>query len=138
MSEALRDHLQRTGIDAKHLKLMNVHGSLVETRIGGGNAAGPYMPFGEHFKGYTANQKRQEAADFVINGIDNHRNLQAKARKPVIYHTSGVKPVLLHERELERLGATVNPTLYARNPLEKTAFGQLNAPLGMYRGDLRY
>ncbi len=140
MSEALRDHLRRTGINVKALNQLQSNANLVETRVGGGNAAGSYMPFGEHFAKYTSRQKNQEMADFVINSIDQHRNLMAKARRPVLYPThSGVKPVLIHEREMERIGASINPTLYARNPMEKTAFGPHSGkPLGMYRGDLRY
>lgn len=139
MSEALRDHLQRTGVSPAVLKQMANSNALIEQRIAGANAAAPYVPFGQHFKFWPASAKRQEAADFVIDNIDHARNLRGRSRIAGITHSASVHPVLLHERELEKIGAAYNPTPYMRNPLEKDAFRPpAGAKLQMYQNDLRY
>jgi len=139
MSEALRDHLQRTGVSPAVLKQMAQSNSLIEQRIAGANAAAPFVPFGQHFKSWPAAAKRQEAADFVINNIDHMRNLRARSRVAGVTHSANVHPILLHERELEKIGAAYNPTPYMRNPLEKDAFRPpAGASLQMYQDYLRY
>lgn len=139
MSEALRDHLQRTGVSPAVLKQLAQSNVLIEQRIAGANAAAPYVPFGQHFSHWAPAQKRQEAADFVINNIDQARNLRGRSRVAGIVHSAHVHPVLLHERELEKIGSAYNPTPYMRNPLEKDAFNPpAGKPLQMYQDFLRY
>ena len=139
MSEALRDHLSRTGVCPAMLKQMAHSNALIEQRIAGANAAAPFMPFGQHFKHWPASAKRQEAADFVIDNIDHARNLRSRSRVAGITHGASVHPILLHERELEKIGSAYNPTPYMRNPLEKGALKPpAGAPLQMYQDDLRY
>ncbi len=139
MSEALRDHLQRTGVSPAVLKSMAQSNVLIEQRIAGANAAAPYVPFGQHFRLWSPHHKRQEAADFVIDNIDHARNLRARSRVAGITHSSSVHPVLLHERELEKIGAAYNPTPYMRSPLEKDALKPAaGEPLKMYQDYLRY
>ena len=139
MSEALRDHLQRTGVSPAVLKHMANSNALIEQRIAGANAAAPFVPFGQHFRLWPANAKRQEAADFVIDNIDHARNLRSRSRVAGITHSASVHPVLLHERELEKIGSAYNPTPYMRNPLEKDAMrAPAGAKLQMYQNDLRY
>lgn len=120
----------------KQLAQSNV---LIEQQIAGANAAAPYMPFGQHFHMWAPSAKRQEAADFVINNIDHARNLRGRSRVAGITHSASVHPILLHERELEKIGSAYNPTPYMRNPLEKDAFRPpAGAPLKMYQDFLRY
>lgn len=140
MSEALRDHLQRTGVSASLMKQLGAGNVVIENRIGNGTGVGQYMPFGEHFTNYTANQKRQEAADYVIDSLDHLRNLQASQKKVrQLPNAKDIKPVLLHEKEMARLGHSIQPYAYRRNPMQKSAFNPAGAaPLQMYKGDLRY
>lgn len=142
MSEALRDHLKRTGISPALIKQLGTTSTVVEVRLGSGNGAGSYLPFGEHFAGYTPKRKHEEAANYIIDTVDHVRNLHARSRNSrQLPNSKSVKPVLLHEREMRRLGHSVNPTATARNPMEKTAYGPLapaGKPVGMYKGDLRY
>lgn len=141
MSEALRDHLKRTGVNNALLRQVGVQSMIVENRIGSGNAIDQYMPFGEHFAGYSAAAKNKEAADFVIDSLDHARNTLAKQkRNRQLPTTKALHPVLVDEREMQRLGYSVQPYTNTRNPMEKGAFhaGPLGAPIRMYQGDLRY
>jgi len=141
MSEAMRDHLRRTGVTPALIKQLGVTSTVVEHSINGNAAVAPYMPFGEHFSGWSADRKRKEAADFVVDTLDHARNLRAKSRGHgrQLPNAKAVKPVLLHEKEMKRLGLSIQPTAYTRNPMEKGAYynGQ-KQPLQMYKGDLRY
>jgi hypothetical protein len=139
MSESMRDHLQRTGISPSMLKQLAQSNVLIEQRIAGANAAAPYVPFGQHFAGWSPTHKRQEAADFVIDNIDQARNLRGKSRVSGINHSAHVHPILIHELELRKIGAAYNPTPYMRSPLEKDALRPAKgAPLKMYQDFLRY
>lgn len=140
-SEAIRDHLKRTGVSPALIKQLGVTSTVVEHHIGSGNALAPYMPFGEYFKNWTPAQKNKEAADFVIDTLDHTRNLRARhaGHNRQLPNAKAVKPVLLHENEMKRLGLAVQPTAYVRNPMEKGAYyNGPRAPIQMYKGDLRY
>lgn len=144
MSEALRDHLQRTGVPQKLLKNLHHTALVVENRLGVSESVAPYAPFGEHFAHLTPDKRRQEAADFVVDTIDHTRNLHAKQKekKRILSGKGNVKVPLLHEKELQRRGLSVLPNTHSRNPLEKSAFPFVSKmdrqALGMYHGDLRF
>lgn len=137
----MRDHLKRTGVSPLLIKQLAATSTVVEHNIGGGSGAAPYLPFGEHFKGWSADKKRQEAADFVIDTLDHARNLRARSsgHNRQLPNAKAVKPVLLHEKEMKRLGLHIQPTAYTRNPMERGAYyNGPKEPIQMYKGDLRY
>jgi hypothetical protein len=116
----LFDHMRRRGIFATQLLTNQQDNSLYSAPLDGANAKQPYLPWGEQYKNSPPAEQVKSMADYVIAKTRVQVRLRSNAnRSGLTTSNRGIHPVLLHENEMKKRSAIINPTVSARNPVQE-------------------